>query len=39
MPRIFTKFLESDTIRNCFAHGGFCEALDEKVPIVIKPPE
>ncbi|GBO39094.1 hypothetical protein AVEN_62298-1 [Araneus ventricosus] len=31
--------ISSDTLRNCFPHGGFCEALDEKLPTVIKPPE
>ncbi|GBN08437.1 hypothetical protein AVEN_128658-1 [Araneus ventricosus] len=29
----------ADTIRNCFTHRGFCEALDEKLQIVIEPPE
>ncbi|GBO04396.1 hypothetical protein AVEN_96340-1 [Araneus ventricosus] len=28
-----------DKVRNCFAHRGFCEALDEKLQIVIIPPE
>ncbi|GBM44426.1 hypothetical protein AVEN_202966-1 [Araneus ventricosus] len=27
------------TIRNCFAHSGFCEALDEKLQIIIELPE
>ncbi|GBO11221.1 hypothetical protein AVEN_32119-1 [Araneus ventricosus] len=26
-------------IRNCFNHGGFCETLDEKLPVVIEPSE
>ncbi|GBM47483.1 hypothetical protein AVEN_153695-1 [Araneus ventricosus] len=30
--------ISADTIRNCFAHGGFWEALDEKLQIVIEPP-
>ncbi|GBN67849.1 hypothetical protein AVEN_227001-1 [Araneus ventricosus] len=29
----------ADTIRNCSARGSFCEILDEKLPIVIEPPE
>ncbi|GBM06017.1 hypothetical protein AVEN_49405-1 [Araneus ventricosus] len=33
------QFKSADTIRNCFAHGGFYEALDGKHEIVIGPPE
>ncbi|GBN32379.1 hypothetical protein AVEN_117301-1 [Araneus ventricosus] len=31
--------ISADRIKNCFAHGGFCEALDEQLQTVIEPPE
>ncbi|GBN73717.1 hypothetical protein AVEN_170816-1 [Araneus ventricosus] len=31
--------ISADKIRNCFAHRGFCEALDEKLQTVILSPE
>ncbi|GBM62570.1 hypothetical protein AVEN_95549-1 [Araneus ventricosus] len=31
--------ISADTFRNCFDHEGFCEKLEEKLPIVIETPE
>ncbi|GBN60201.1 hypothetical protein AVEN_190743-1 [Araneus ventricosus] len=31
--------ISADAIRNCFAHGRLCEALEEKLSTVIEPPE
>ncbi|GBM90811.1 hypothetical protein AVEN_42530-1 [Araneus ventricosus] len=31
--------ISADMNRNSFDYGGFCETIDEKLPIVIEPPE